>query len=563
MLCFGIVILYINLAIPKSNIVVSAQNAVYCLDSDGVLKWSFPHTLVYNEISAPAIGNLDNFGNPKIAVGADKLYYFNCDGNVKWSYSGSFWLCSPVMANVDTTGNAEIITADSSTLYCFNSDGSIKWSYPISGNYSSEWIGPAVATANVDTNGVPSVFAVTPTNVYCMNGNGTLKWSYPMPGDYLVGIGVSDIDLDGNVDIIVNTNVYSSDVYYLYCLKTDGTLKWSYSGNGFISQPAIADINKDSQQEIVVHNSEVTPKTVIAFQENTSHNGLNVVWTAVVEDITSISAPPPVICDIDGDGDKDVLWVGCINSPPTGTLYILNGMDGKHPDNSGATCYTDNNFASRTLCEHGCSVADIDGDGYVEIVGISPNSGDTYGVAAIECDASWATGRNIFSSQLYHISEVNDNVSIPNVETANWKSHNTWLTQLTTGGTGFGNPTLKWSYSNSTFGWIVASISIAPLSDISGVEENSDLGFLNVGLKIKKNPFVQSTMISYQLPVGGKVSLNLYDVSGSCVKTLVNEEKQVGSYSVCVDAKELRAGIYFVKLRTGNYQETKKVVLMR
>ncbi|MDD5530100.1 MAG: T9SS type A sorting domain-containing protein [bacterium] len=117
-------------------------------------------------------------------------------------------------------------------------------------------------------------------------------------------------------------------------------------------------------------------------------------------------------------------------------------------------------------------------------------------------------------------------------------------------------------YDNSSKGIVIYK----PFLDDSfkvGVKEQSIVNRQQLTVTTKPNPFIQSTVISYQLPVGGKVSLVLYDIAGSCVKMLVNEEKQVGSYSVCVDAKELKAGIYFIKLKTGNYQETKKVVLMR
>lgn len=549
MLYLGLIIWLIN-APSKANIVVSAENAIYCLDYNGLLKWSFSHSYFSYTESDPVIGNLDNNGMPEIAVGADKLYYFNYTGAVKWSYNKPFWTSSPAMVNVDTTGDAEIVIADSSALYCFNVDGTVKWSYPVPDVYQYSWLGPTVTAANIDTNRIPEIFAVTPTKVYCVNGDGTLKWSCPLPGDYAAGIGMADIDMDGNVDIVINTNLYSGgDYYYLHCLQADGTIKWSYTGSGFISPPAIADINNDTVPEIVVHNSEITPKTIIAFQENTSHNGLNVIWTAVVEDVTPISTTSPVICDIDGDGDKDVLWVGCSGCSPTGgVLYILNGTDGKHPDNSGSPCYTNSNFASRTYFEHACSVADIDGDGCVEIVGISANGGDIYGVAAIECDSCWATGRNMFSSHNYHITEINDNLYIPDVEPENWKNHNTWLTQLTTGGTGFGTPSLKWSYSNSALGWIPSSIAIAPLDDSAGVEEKTNPKNLIYNLQFSRNPFRYATNISYTLPVESNVSLFVYDATGRMLRVLTNERKNPGTYSIPINAKDLSTGVYFITL---------------
>ncbi|MBK9099521.1 MAG: T9SS type A sorting domain-containing protein [bacterium] len=81
------------------------------------------------------------------------------------------------------------------------------------------------------------------------------------------------------------------------------------------------------------------------------------------------------------------------------------------------------------------------------------------------------------------------------------------------------------------------------------------------------NPFNPSTVISYQLPVAGNVTLKVYDVLGNEIATLVNEEKQAGTYEVefnpSSSIKSPVSGIYFYRLKSGNYIETKKMVLLR
>jgi len=78
------------------------------------------------------------------------------------------------------------------------------------------------------------------------------------------------------------------------------------------------------------------------------------------------------------------------------------------------------------------------------------------------------------------------------------------------------------------------------------------------------NPFNSSTKISYSLNEPGFVTLNIFDLQGRKIKSLVNEFQSDNSWSVNVDGYELTSGIYFYKLKVGNeYNEVKKMILMK
>jgi hypothetical protein len=77
------------------------------------------------------------------------------------------------------------------------------------------------------------------------------------------------------------------------------------------------------------------------------------------------------------------------------------------------------------------------------------------------------------------------------------------------------------------------------------------------------NPFNPSTVISYQLPVNSNVTLKVCDVLGNEVATLVDEEQPSGRYEIEFNASILPSGVYFYQLKTGNYLETKKMVLLK
>jgi len=77
------------------------------------------------------------------------------------------------------------------------------------------------------------------------------------------------------------------------------------------------------------------------------------------------------------------------------------------------------------------------------------------------------------------------------------------------------------------------------------------------------NPFNPTTTIRYQIPTTELVKLKIYDLLGREMKTLVNEEKTVGNYEIEFDARELTSGIYFYRLQTGDFVQTKKMLLLK
>jgi len=83
------------------------------------------------------------------------------------------------------------------------------------------------------------------------------------------------------------------------------------------------------------------------------------------------------------------------------------------------------------------------------------------------------------------------------------------------------------------------------------------------------NPFNPETVISYQLAATSKVSLKVYDVLGNEIATLVNEEKQPGSYQVSFNTqqttnnRQLSSGVYFYQLHAGSFVQTKKFIVLK
>jgi hypothetical protein len=77
------------------------------------------------------------------------------------------------------------------------------------------------------------------------------------------------------------------------------------------------------------------------------------------------------------------------------------------------------------------------------------------------------------------------------------------------------------------------------------------------------NPFNPSTVISYQLSANSRVTLKVYDVLGREVATLVDGVQPAGNRTAVWNASRFASGLYFYRLRTSSYQETKKMMLLK
>ncbi|MGB5530304.1 MAG: T9SS type A sorting domain-containing protein, partial [Ignavibacteriaceae bacterium] len=77
------------------------------------------------------------------------------------------------------------------------------------------------------------------------------------------------------------------------------------------------------------------------------------------------------------------------------------------------------------------------------------------------------------------------------------------------------------------------------------------------------NPFNPSTTIEYSLPQNGFVTLKVYNVLGKEVATLINGQNEAGKHRVNFDATGLNSGVYFYRIESSSFVDTKKMILLR
>ena len=111
------------------------------------------------------------------------------------------------------------------------------------------------------------------------------------------------------------------------------------------------------------------------------------------------------------------------------------------------------------------------------------------------------------------------------------------------------------------FGDLVAAWNAGTL--VSAIPE---LGGAPTGFELSQNypnPFNPSTTIRYTLPQAGNVSLKVYNALGQEIATLVNGHQAAKNYEATFDGSNLASGIYFYTLRTDNFTQSKKMILVK
>ena len=127
--------------------------------------------------------------------------------------------------------------------------------------------------------------------------------------------------------------------------------------------------------------------------------------------------------------------------------------------------------------------------------------------------------------------------------------------------------------NNKTFWWRVRASNIAGWGEfsvkrffnaiITSVADQGNIPHVFALEQNYPNPFNPTTIIEYDVPKNAHVKIFVFDILGRQVKTLVDEEKSAGSYKVEFDANNFSSGVYFYRIQTSEFTQTKKLILMR
>ena len=361
--------------------------------------------------AAPAVADIDGDGVVEIVVTLSNytIAAFENDGTPKWTSeqltSGTHWGGygnAPHIADMDHDGVPEIVVGNA----IYDNEGHFLAAGE-HGYAEVSYVGSTPTTADIDGDGVDDV--IGGDAVYRLDGSDV--WSNG--GD--VGFPVvADFDLDGDPDIAVvgDGHVRIDDAngdVLVPAVEIPGTYGDTWGG-----PPAVADFDGDGAPEIGV----AAYNTFTVFDSD-----LSVLWSIDTHDYSS-GITGATAFDFDGDGAAEVVYAD------EQSLYILSGVDGAVRSVSP--------HHSVTWLEYPV-VVDVDGDGEAEIVVVEGDGVRVYGSGADR----WPAGRKIWNEYAYHMTNVNDDGTIPEVEEPSWQTYNTFRSGDVTAGDALSAPDLS------------------------------------------------------------------------------------------------------------------------
>lgn len=431
-----------------------------------VVKWEWQGSTVlpgWNQIMmTPMVADLDGDCMPDVVFSTFSGANYTTNGvlrAVRGDGSGELWSVTDpelrvhpgaqlALADVDGDGRVEVFAChESGSVVSFNFDGSMRWlsTEKPCGN------GDAPAVANVDRADGPEIvvgFAVFDAQTGALLAKPASEVAH---GAYSVPAEL-DGDLSNGMEIVGGGLVYHAD----------GSLYWDKaSANGY-GYPAVADLDGDGLPDVVAVVGGT--HSVWAYK----HDG-TVLWGPkdVNNGVATPQGPsgggPPTIADFDGDGKPDVAMAGGYG------YLVLRGSDGSVLWQSTATTDTSSRITGSSVFdfegdgsaeavyndEHNlrvyrgsdgavlvklCStsgtlqenpvIVDVDADDHADIVVMNNNyaidkcddgSGSHTGFKVIsDAQNRWVRTRRIWNQHAYHVTNVNDDGTVPRSEVDNW-----------------------------------------------------------------------------------------------------------------------------------------------
>ena len=378
-----------------------------------------------------AAGDIDGDGLPEIVAsrfdfrdaGVGGLIALNHDGTLLWESDPMpgpdvTWWGGPSIADMDGDGRPEVVFG--ATVYNGRTGAILASGSEGVGNNirasESFFIGALSAVADLDQDGNMEI--ITGNTIYSRTGD--VLWHDPELEDGFPAVG--DFDGDGQPEIVVvsvgTVRVHDIDGNVVWGPVSVPRLDAPQQGGGRLGAPTVADFDGDGRPEVGVAGlSQYVTLTIDLTRPDVTFEQAK-LWQVPTQDASSNITGSSVF-DFDADGRVEVVY----NDEEF--LRVFSGPTGE--------VLFERENGSFTATEYPV-IVDVDNDGNAEIVVVTNNfedwnftPGPFAGVRVFsDVRDNWVNTRRIWNQHSYHITNVNEDGTIPRNEAPSWTAHNTY-----------------------------------------------------------------------------------------------------------------------------------------
>jgi hypothetical protein len=520
--------------------------------------------------------------------GGRSLYETTLQFDLAVTYDQSGWPAdlsaavrsSPLLSDLDQDGAPEVVVVDNvGTLHVWDGAGQYRAGFPVS--VPGEVWG-SVAVGDLEGDGESEILlGARNDTLYAFSSNGHRLFARNLGSPVLSTPALADLDGDGHLETVVSTMHGTVSV-----LTADGAdydhFPLSVSGPIFAGL-ALADLDGDAVRDIVWGS---TDKNVYAVSSST---GATVVGFPFSAGGMVVSAP--TVADLDGDGLPEIIF-GCDD----GKLYVLNHL--------GEEQWT---FDSDQMIRTSPAIGDVDADGQVDVV-FASKSGQVYAVDRTgQILSGWPYQAGGFVESSPAIIDMNgDGLSEVIFGAADERLYmvsgdGSLLEDYPTPETGaiYSSPSVGYLDEDgdlevimgtpsglSVWDYKIASPDSGPWTMYRGNCHRTGYYGDNPATPVVgsipqerlprefslsqnyPNPFNARTQLEFAIGQKDRVVMEVFNILGQKVKTLVDDVRPAGSYRVVWAGKDdggfpVASGIYFYRLRSGQRIQTRRMVLLR
>jgi len=524
------------------EVIVGTDYGLNVFSYDGQPLEGFPALIGVDSRCIPAVYDIDRDGRKEIIVTNEEgIYVFNYDGTLapgwpRFCPTGflAYGFPTPTVTQFSTDEDSVIVIINEvGDIYAYEFDGS-SYFYSLEGYFASfnqqlsssyYYGGNAVTSADLIGNNQNEVIVTYSSNMP-YTGVGLFESrnglpAYNMPEPYVLstsavyGTVLADLNNDFLPEII--TNGYDDNgVRTIWAITrgTDTLPGWPVTipaGNGWLSSyPMVADLDLDNSPEILCTYFELDITSLYIFRADGTPY-ITIEGRPAGEALQQpVTFGVPMVADLTGDEHPEIIIRSGHIFPGSGTekLYILDYTATPLP---GWPIETPTRTSMVFSTPFAPLVDDIDHDDRVELILI----GEANDVYVWDFDALSQRGKN--TARLFMDNHNSSNLTIQDI-----------------------------------------------ITDVDDeIDEDKLLPRTFTLAQNYPNPFNPATSINFTLPERARVRLEVFNILGQKVTTLLDDDITAGNHRVEFDGSPYASGVYFYRLKAGEQELTRKMMLLK